>query len=250
MRDETRVWEVAEDVLCVSDHGVNSYLVRDGGEVTVVDAGLPAAWEPLQDALRRLGRSVERAAALVLTHAHFDHIGTARRFVEAGVPVYLHADDHALAAHPYRYGHERSRWLYPLQHPRALPVLTSMVRGGALRVPPVQGCRAMVDGEELPVPGGLQVLATPGHTWGHCSLLLPGRDAVLSGDALVTLDPYTARTGPCLVAGAATASSSRAGASLARLRGCGAKNVLPGHGRPWHDGVADAVDLALARPQQ
>lgn len=45
------------------------------------------------------------------------------------------------------------------------------------------------------------VIATPGHTYGHVALHLPDRDAVISGDALVTLAPYTALTGPRVVAG-------------------------------------------------
>jgi glyoxylase-like metal-dependent hydrolase (beta-lactamase superfamily II) len=32
---------------------------------------------------------------------------------------------------------------------------------------------------------------SPGHTYGHCALNLPERGALISGDAIVTLDPYT-----------------------------------------------------------
>lgn len=79
-------------------------------------------------------------------------------------------------------------------------------------------------------------LFTPGHTLGHCALHLPERDAVLSGDALVTLDPY---------AGAATADSPMALASPAAPADTGARSVLPGHGEPRTDGVATAVELAV-----
>src|SRR5699024_2319263 len=98
----------------------------------------------------------------------------------------------------------------PLRHPRALPILGSMARAGALRVPGVRGLRAFPTGDEPHLPGAPRVLFTPGHTWGHCALHLPERDALITGDALVTLDPYTGLRGPQIVAGAATADSRQA----------------------------------------
>jgi glyoxylase-like metal-dependent hydrolase (beta-lactamase superfamily II) len=85
---------------------------------------------------------------------------------------------------------------------------------------------------------------TPGHTIGHCALHLPDRDAVLAGDAIVTLDPYTGRTGPRLVARAATVDAERNLAALAALEATGARTVLTGHGEPWRDGVESAVAAA------
>ena len=55
------------------------------------------------------------------------------------------------------------------------------------------------------VPGRPQVIFTPGHTHGHCSLLFADRGALIVGDAFVMLDPYTGRQGPCVVAGAPSA---------------------------------------------
>ena len=65
-------------------------------------------------------------------------------------------------------------------------------------------------------------------------------------DALVTLDPYTARTGPRLVARAATADSERNLRSLETLAETGATHVLTGHGEPWHQGIEAAVRCAPA----
>ncbi|NMB23311.1 MAG: MBL fold metallo-hydrolase, partial [Corynebacterium sp.] len=82
------------------------------------------------------------------------------------------------------------------------------------------------------------------HTYGHVALHLPDRDAVITGDALVTLDPYTALTGPRLVAGAATADASQALNSLEAIGATDAKYVLPGHGNPWSRGAARAAAVA------
>jgi len=81
---------------------------------------------------------------------------------------------------------------------------------------------------------------------GHVSFDLPGRDAVIAGDALVTLNPYTAGVGPQIVAGAATADSARNLASLDALAELDVGTVLPGHGEPWTGGAREAVRLARA----
>lgn len=76
---------------------------------------------------------------------------------------------------------------------------------------------------------------------------LADRDALLTGDALVTLDPYTGARGPQIVAGAATASSETALDSLDALAATGATTVLTGHGPGWRGGIAGAVAAARRR---
>jgi glyoxylase-like metal-dependent hydrolase (beta-lactamase superfamily II) len=98
----------------------------------------------------------------------------------------------------------------------------------------------------LPVPGTPQVIYTPGHTHGHCALYFADRDAIIAGDAIVTLDPYTARRGPRIVAGAATVDSRRNLDSLDALAQTGAGTVLVGHGDPWTAGAREAVEMARA----
>ena len=63
----------------VEDAYTNWYLVEDGDGLTVVDTGVPTSWRSFHDALKRLGRSADDAAAVVLTHNHFDHLGFAEK---------------------------------------------------------------------------------------------------------------------------------------------------------------------------
>ena len=241
--------EVADGVHRLGHAYVSCYLVEgDGTDMLLVDAGLPAMWPMLAHGLRSLGRTPEDLAAIVLTHAHFDHTGFAARAQQRlGIPVWAHAEDFFIAAHPYRYAHENPRALYPVRHPRAIPIQVAMARAGALRVPGVRGLRPLHPESRLDVPGRPEVVFTPGHTYGHCALHLRDRDVLLTGDALVTLDPYTGVTGPQIVAGAATADSEQALESLGALAATGARVLLPGHGEPWTQGVADAVTQARAR---
>jgi glyoxylase-like metal-dependent hydrolase (beta-lactamase superfamily II) len=224
---------------------VNCYIVEESGRLTIVDTALPATWPYLLRALELIGRTPADIDAVVLTHAHFDHLGFARRLqTEWGVPVFAHAKETYIAAHPYRYAHEKSRLLYPVQHPASIPVLTRMARAGALNVPGITGLTFFEPGQVLDVPGHPEVVFSPGHTFGHCGLGFPDRGALLTGDALVTFDPYTGVSGPQIVSGAATADSVTALASLSAFAETGASVVLPGHGQPWHHGVRDAVALA------
>ena len=237
--------EVAPGVHRVEDAYTNWYVIESDGALTVVDAGVPASWESLQELLGRIGRSASDIHAVVLTHAHFDHVGFAERARrELGVPVWVHEDDVPLTHHPLQYGHERNRLLY-LTNRDALPIFADLARKRAFLAPSIREVRRYRDGT-LDVPGGPIVIPTPGHTIGHCSLLLADRDAVIAGDAVVTLDPYTGRRGPRLVARAATADVERNLAALDALAASGARTVLVGHGEPWREGTESIVEQARA----
>ena len=191
-----------------------------------------------------VGRELSEVRALVLTHAHFDHIGMAERARnELGIPVFLHENDAPLARKPLQYTHERARSRYLLTKPAGLPHVLGFLAARAFWPPPLRETRAF-SGEVLDVPGSPRVVFTPGHTLGHCALHFPDRDAVIAGDAIVMLDPYLGAKGPRIVAGAATADSERALRSLDALAGIEAGTVLTGHGEPWRGGTAEAVRLA------
>jgi glyoxylase-like metal-dependent hydrolase (beta-lactamase superfamily II) len=235
--------DVADGVHRIGEHFLNWYLVEEGGRLTVVDAGLPASWRSLLGVLEGIGHAPGDIEALVLTHAHFDHIGFAERArAELGIPVWVHESDVPLTKRPWLYMSERSPFAYLGR--KTLPIVASFVRAGAPRVGPIREVRRFGDEGTLDLPGSPRVLFTPGHTLGHVALHLPERDAVITGDALVTHDLYTDIRGPRIVARGATADSERALASLDRLAGTGAGTLLPGHGEPWTGGAEQAVKEA------
>ena len=235
---------VAEGVHRIEDSFTNWYLLEEEGRLTVVDTGVPTSWPSLIEALRSLGYRLSDIEAVVLTHAHFDHLGFAERARAAlGVPVLVHENDVLLTKQPRQYGHERARAYYFATQLRAAPIVATLLRNRAWWPKPVKEIRRY-QGGTLPVPGSPSVVFTPGHTLGHCALHLPDRDCIIAGDALVTLNPYTAKTGPQIVSQAATADSERALASLEALAETGARTVLVGHGEPWTEGVERAVEGA------
>lgn len=70
---------VAAGIHRVEDAYTNWYIVEDEGALTIVDAGVPTSWSSLEEALASLGKRRTDVRALILTHAHFDHIGFAER---------------------------------------------------------------------------------------------------------------------------------------------------------------------------
>lgn len=236
--------DAAPGIHRIEDAHTNWYLVEDAGRLTVVDTGFPRSWNALHSALRELGRKADDIEAVVLTHAHFDHMGFARRAQrDLRVPIWAHSNETGLVAHPWRYEHERSRLPY-LRHPEFLRIFTEMTAMGALWVKGAESVRSYGSHDLLDVPGRPKVIPTPGHTHGHCALHFPDRGAVIVGDAFVMLDPYAGREGPCIVAGAATADSARALASLDNLATIEAGIALTGHGPAWRGSMPEAVQRA------
>jgi len=222
----------------------NCYLVKAPDGVTLVDGGLPATGRVLDELLRHLGLTRRDIDAVLLTHGHFDHVGLAHGLRSDGVPVHVHPGDRRLARHPYSYRPAVARVPYLFGHPGGLPFIGRMAMAGALAVRGVDAHLAIHDGETVDVPGRPTALHTPGHTDGHCAFFFPSQDVLVSGDALVTLDPYTGIGGPQIVADAATADAAASIRSLDVLERTEAAVVLPGHGAPWTRGIAAAVQRA------
>jgi glyoxylase-like metal-dependent hydrolase (beta-lactamase superfamily II) len=173
-----------------------SYAIRyDDGPVTLVDAGigpagaLAADWAPvpgrLPAELAPAGIDPADVATIVLTHLHNDHMGWAvprdSPFTEARVVV-QQADVDLYAANRDQAG-QYDLLIEPLR---------------------AQGRLQIVDGDRTLSPG-VRIIATPGHTPGHQSVLVDtGDDRVLiTGDLLVhaiqLLDPdlaYSSDTDP------------------------------------------------------
>src|SRR5918998_4509963 len=71
---------------------VNWTLFTDDDGVMLIDAGFPGNREDVANSLRQIGFSTDDLRAILLTHAHIDHFGSAIWFAKThGTPVYCHA---------------------------------------------------------------------------------------------------------------------------------------------------------------
>jgi glyoxylase-like metal-dependent hydrolase (beta-lactamase superfamily II) len=226
-----------------TDSIVNCYLFEDGGEVTIVDAGMAGQWSVLERELAAMGRTPDDVRAIVLTHGHSDHIGFAERARrERQWPVSVHEADAALARgdvpNPAQGGGMRLR-----------PFAGFMwwaARHGGLRTTRLGEVATFGDGATLDVPGSPRVILVPGHTPGSAALHFDGHGAIAVGDAMCTYAVTTGLGGPRIAPFSADAALARQ--SLARLHGLGAGLVLPGHGEAFADGIDEAVRLAIEAP--
>lgn len=169
----------------------NAYLYGEKEALFLIDPGSHAA-----DWIAYLAERQLRLKALLLTHAHFDHVGAVDALREAlGVPLWMHeADAIMLSDFDWRGGHHKA----PLR----------------------PADRFLSDGEQL---DGLTVWHTPGHSLG--SVCYIASDRVFTGDTL-----FAGTIGRTDFRGGDFASMQQ---SLRRL--CTLPEellVYPGHGEP------------------
>jgi glyoxylase-like metal-dependent hydrolase (beta-lactamase superfamily II) len=228
---------LAPSLHLIGSNIVNSYLVEEAGQVTIVDAGLPGYWHDLPAELEAMGRTIEDVRAVVLTHGDTDHVGFAERLRrERGVPVYVHELDAARARGEVKK--PGSGWGPIKIRPLLGFLVYSGLRGG-LRVPPLTEVVMFGDGATLDVPGAPRIVHLPGHTPGSVAIHVPGVDAVFLGDAMTTRSVLTGEVGPRLAP--FTLEKDQALASLAKLDGIDATWALPGHGEVWNGGLQEAL---------
>ena len=243
---ETRRDQPAEGICRLGTEWVNWYLVADGDAVTIVDCGFAAYFDQLEPGLASLGRKLSEVEAVVLTHYHNDHVGSAERIrTELGVPVLAPETEVAGVkgdeSVPLPKGVPTNLW-----RPRMLRYTFHAARSGGMKKNGVGEVSGYESGQTLDVPGRPEVIPTPGHTKGHCALLLRDRGVLLAGDALVTMNFVSDELGPQLWP--FNEDGDQARSSLDKLEGIEADALLPGHGEPHHGPLAEALAQARSSP--
>lgn len=242
--------DIAPRVHRLGSSTVNWYLIEEDGRFTAIDAGLPGFKRSLEQDLAAVGAAPADVEAVILTHSDADHIGLARTLHEHGARVLIHQTDEATLRKPRPKSGDAS----PINIVREMwrPTLwgffiSTMVSGGG-RIQGMEGAETFGGQEEvLDVPGRPRVVATPGHTPGHCAFHFEAHSALFLGDAMCTLNPVTGERGPQVMPRAMNVSHSQAEQSLDAIEPIEADIMLFGHGDPWPGGVAAAVGAARAK---
>lgn len=239
------VTEVAGGVFHVEGPGTNWQLLVEDGDVVLVDTGWPRDYELVVRSLAEVGKGPHDVVAILLTHAHRDHLGTAAAFRHRhGTPIWCHRNEAPHARGEVVEEISKVALAARLWRPTVMLFAANIIWRGATRVERLDAVETFDQDTALDLPGAPVPIPTPGHTSGHCSFHLPSQGALLTGDALVTYDLLRRRpiVGP--MPRVFDHDPDQSVESLRRLSKLDAHVVLPGHGTPYHGTPADAITNA------
>jgi glyoxylase-like metal-dependent hydrolase (beta-lactamase superfamily II) len=214
---------------------VSVYAFAGPAGLTLIDAGWDSdeGWDALQAGLDGIGGAVAQVRGVLVTHAHFDHIGLARRVREvSGAWVALHPADAAVVSRPdFRDAHlavaTQARWLQAQGAPadEAAAVVGTPEQYAAFTTMALAD-RLLRHGELADVPGWtLRAIHTPGHTPGHLCFLDERTGLLFSGDHVLP------RISPNISADRASDPDPLGDylAALQDIRSLDVREVLPAH---------------------
>ena len=160
---------------------VNMYLWGTSSSWVLIDAGLQGCAGTIVDTAEERFGAGAKPDAIILTHAHFDHVGAFPEILDRwDVPVY---------AHRLELPHVTGQADYPPPDPTvgkgAMALMSFAYPNKAIDL----GRHAVVlpDDESVPHMPGWRWVHTPGHTAGHVSLFRDSDRCLIAGDAFVTV---------------------------------------------------------------
>lgn len=229
-----KIHQVSNSVYVVAGTNVNWALISNGSALTIIDAGYPADTDDLLGSINQIGHHLDDVAAVLLTHAHLDHIGAIPTLVERiGMPVYTGTEEVRHAKREYLQQITPVEMLKQLGSQRGRRWVTQTIkaaRGGIKTTVPTASSAAadvlaQLPGELIPVP-------SPGHTSGHTAYYMPSEKVLFSGDALVTGHPLLIDTGPQLLPSFFNHDEALTRLSAQQLAAQPVHALVPGHGAP------------------
>lgn len=227
--------QILTDVFWLDLGYVNAYIICDDQGLCLIDTGLPRSAKQILDSVTASGHNPHDITRILLTHADNDHAG--------GLSACLAASNAAVYASADTAAHVASG-----RSPHHLPRLLQGLSDRFMGYPTVaeEAFTLIQPGETLPMLGGLEVLATPGHTLDHLSFYSPSTGVLFAGDALSTRGGKL-QGSPALI----TADQDAARHSALRLLGLSPAVFACGHGTPLTDPDSnDAMKLAEDIGQQ
>ena len=240
---------VTDIVHFVQGEAVNWLLVTDDTGVMLIDAGYPGDRDDVLASLRQLGYEAGDVRAILLTHAHIDHFGSAIWFAKThGTPVYCHANEVGHAKREYLEQASVFDVAVHVWRPSWAIWAVHVVRNGGLVREGIPSTQPLTGEVAAGLPGQPMAIPTPGHTNGHCSYVID--DVLVTGDALVTGHPVLRHSGPQLLPAMFSHNQDDCIRSLAALALLDHEILAPGHGDLWRGPVREAAAEAIARAQR
>jgi glyoxylase-like metal-dependent hydrolase (beta-lactamase superfamily II) len=205
----------------------NIYLWTGDQGLMLVDTGMPGDAKNIDRYLGKIGREVSDIEAILITHADYDHAGSAA-IVQArsGASVYA--------------GSESAELLSQGKSPKHMPSAVQFVLDRFLgyRSVPAEAIKIVSDGEQMEELGDWRAIATPGHSPDHHSFASESQGILFAGDALNTRGGRLQNSQKRI-----TADPEAARESAMRLLRLHPAVIACGHGKPIHS--HNAADLMV-----
>ncbi|MEI7025194.1 MBL fold metallo-hydrolase [Paenibacillus sp. y28] len=227
---------------------VNSYVIREGDGITVIDPGLhtPDSVAVWQEAMAGLGFGFRDVQQIVLTHHHPDHYGLAGWLqAESGAPVYLSEQGIRQAALLWSDQRTMTDGLHALflQHGMDAETGKQLQENMESFVPMVS---PQPDLLTLPEEGTIRlgaaeyrILHTPGHALGHLCFLDERAGRIFCGDhVLPSISPNVS-----LMPGLEVNPLASFLESLQEVSALRVTEALPGHRDPFAQFSERALEL-------
>lgn len=180
----THYFQVAPGVWGMKDVFVNMYMILNpfDGNWVLVDAGLKWSARKIKSMARQLFGAGSVPSSIILTHGHFDHVGSLRQLVkEWESPVFAH-----YLEIPYLTGKSP----YPPADPTVGGGLVTLLSWSYPTSPiNIQKIHILPENGRVPGLPEWKYIHTPGHAPGHVSLYRESDNVLIAGDALVTTTP-------------------------------------------------------------
>lgn len=170
--------EVIPGVYQIQTFASNLYLIAEGDELTLVDGGTRRALPQVVGLIESLGHPLSHLKRILLTHADVDHVGVVKELkrLTCAEVCASQAASEALA---------EGRSSRPLQV-WGLRRLSAWLQPRVSKTMHIQVDRVLEPCDPLPLLGGLEVLAAPGHTPGQVVFYARQHRLLFSGDAFRT----------------------------------------------------------------
>ena len=205
--------------------GLNTVYAVKGEGVILIDGGFPHRLAHFKDGLAKALIQPEEIKLIILTHGHWDHIGSTRDIKQlTGAKVLMHEKDmHFLAEVKQTSRTGFTLWGKIMS---TLETLTShLIHIPTFEVDIVAGNEEL-SLSEYGIPGRL--ICTPGHTWGSVSVLLDTGEAFVG---CLAMNLFPLRLNPGLPIWGDDIQLVKN--SWKKLLEMGAETVYPAHGEPF-----------------
>ena len=215
--------------------GLDTVYAVKGDGVIVIDGGDPHRLKNFKKGIAEASISPEEVRLILLTHGHWDHIGSAQDIKDlTGAKTLIHKSDmHFLEDNKASQPPGLTSW--------GKILIGLMKLASPFIKPPTFEVDIVVGDDDISlaeygIPG--KVIHTPGHSWGSVSVLLEGGE-VFVGDLAMNTLPMRLSPGLPIFGDDIQLVKE----SWRKLLAVGAKTVYPAHGKPF---PADVMREAIA----